>query len=266
MSAHIPSSELVRWEACLARHARDYDRATEFVRDGAAPRHLFVVLAGWAQIYRQLEDGRRQISAFVLPGEICDLDLFTVARTDYAVSAVREITVAEIGRDTAMALLQDCPRLAGMLIWSEFIAAKRRCEWLTNIGQRNAGERVSHLICELFVRQQPRAVGGGGICDFPLTQAQIAEATGLTQVHVNRTIQDLRRCTGIEVRGRRLHVPDFEILAKLAHFTADYLHRDEAAAVTVRAMAFFGVSTAAAAKRGGAETAGPDSRERAASV
>lgn len=235
-------AEHIRWEACLAKHARDYDRAAQVVREGSEPRYLHVVLSGWVQIYRQLEDGRRQIAAFVLPGEICDLDIFTVGRTDYAVSAVRQLTVAEIRRETLSALLDDCPRIAAALVWAELLAAKRRSEWLTTLGQRNAAERVAHLMCELFFRQQRPMPGGGGICEFPVTQAQIADATGLTQVHVNRTVQDLRRSIGVEVRDRRLHVPDFKRLAGLAHFSPGYLHQDEAQ-VSARALSLLAHGT-----------------------
>src|SRR3546814_12376909 len=99
LNALMPPAERMRWEACLARHAQDYARNSDLVREGAVPEKMHIVLAGWAQRYKQLEDGRRQILGFVLPGEVCNLDLFTLMRADHSIAAVRTLTVAEIDRD-----------------------------------------------------------------------------------------------------------------------------------------------------------------------
>lgn len=224
------------WENCLAQNEHVYERGAEFVRAGSEPRALHVVRAGWAQLYRPFRDGRRQILGFVLPSEVCNLDLLTVARSDFAVAAVRKVTVAALGYDMVEALFRDCPHVAAGLAWSELLAAKRRAEWMASLGQRSAAARIAHLMCELYTRQLSRASGPSGSCDFPLTQSQIAEATGLTQVHVNRTLQALRRTTGAGLHGRRLHVPDFEVLADAALFTPAYLHLDETASIADRAM------------------------------
>jgi CRP-like cAMP-binding protein len=230
------SRERRLWEQCLAQNLHSYDRGAEFVRAGSEPRALHVVRAGWAQLYKPFRDGRRQIVGLVLPGEICDLDLLTVARSHFAVAAVRQVTVASLDYDMVAALFDECPRIASALGWSELLAAKRRSEWMASLGQRSAAGRIAHLMCELYTRQLSSASSPAGSCDFPLTQTQIADATGLTQVHVNRTLQALRRTTGAELRGRRLHVPDFSALADIASFTADYLHLDETAPIAARAM------------------------------
>lgn len=228
------------WEASLARNARDYSKGIDLVREGERPAALHVVLSGWAQKYKQLPDGRRQILALVLPGQPCGLDLFTVARSDHSISAVRRLTVAEIGRQEATSLLDQCPNLVPILCWSEIVTAAIQREWTINIGQRNALERVAQLMCEIFARQQGIPASGGGECDFLLTQWQLAEATGLTQVHVNRTVQELRRRCSVELRNLRLLIPDFAELAGIAAFNANYLHLGETELAAARAAALFG--------------------------
>lgn len=231
--------ERLLWEASLARNARDYAKGADIVREGERPAALRIILSGWAQKYKQLPDGRRQILALVLPGQPCDLDLFTVVRTDHSLSAVRRLTIAEIARQEATALVRQCPNLAQLLCWSEIVTAAIQREWTINIGQRNAIERVAQLMCEIFARQQGIPASGGGECDFLLTQWQLAEATGLTQVHVNRTVQELRRRCSVELRNLRLFIPDFAQLASIAAFNANYLHLDEAEPAVDRAAALF---------------------------
>lgn len=231
--------ERIAWEACLARNARDHGKGADLIREGERPRALHVVLDGWAQKYKQLPDGRRQILALYLPGQLCDLDLFTVSRSDHSLAAIRRLCVAEIGRAEACDLLRRCPSLSQIFCWSELVAGAIQREWMISIGQRNAQERVAHLLCELYVRQRGKAPPNAGACDFLLTQWQIAEATGLTQVHVNRTIQELRRCCGVGIRQLRLELSDFEGLAALASFNANYLHFNEAPSAAERVAPLF---------------------------
>jgi CRP-like cAMP-binding protein len=234
----LPPAERFCWEACLARHARDLRKGETIVGEGEQPRSLHIVLSGWVQKYRQLQDGRRQILALFLPGQICNLDLFTLLRTDSTLAAIGSASVAEIGRNEASDLLEACPHLSQVLSWSEIVSAAIQSEWMTSIGQRSAIERVAHLMCELYVRQHADARGGA--CDFPLTQSHIGDATGLTPVHVNRQIQSLRRGAGIEIGERRLVVPDFDALAAIGCFDRSYLHLGEADRAAQRAALLFG--------------------------
>lgn len=242
----LTPNERTRWEAALGRNSRDVPKGVDLVREGDRPTALRVVLSGWVAKYRQLPNGRRQIVALCLPGELCDLDLFTVSRTDHATSTLRRATVAELGPAEARGLLATCPHLSQVLCWNQILATSIQREWLTNVGQRSAVERVAHLMCELLVRQHDGRGGDralpGGACDFFLTQSQIAEATGLTQVHVNRTIQQLRQTHGVELRTLRLEIPDLPALARLAAFDPAYLHLGEADRMGDGAAALFGWS------------------------
>ena len=235
----LTSRERLVWEASLARNTRDYMTGADLAREGEKPLALRIILAGWAQKYKQMPDGRRQILGVVLPGELCDLDLFTVARTDHSIAAVRRLSVAEISRPDAQRLFEQCPNLAPALCWAAILGAAVQREWTINIGQRNALERVAQLLCEIYVRQRGVPSAGGGSCDFLLTQGQMAEAMGLTQVHVNRIVQQLRLRCAVEIRNMRLEIPDFVQLAALASFNATYLHLGEAVTLVERARMLF---------------------------
>lgn len=239
----LDPAERICWEAALAGNARDVAKGTDLACEGDEPRALRVMLSGWAMKYTQLPDGRRQIVALCLPGELCDLDLLTVMRSDHSLATVRSSTIAELGLRQLRGMIAACPRLPQVLCRSAIVSGAIQREWLTSLGQRNAIERVAHLFCELFVRQGGHCgskSGTGGACDFFLTQAQIAEVTGLTQVHVNRTIQQLRQAHGVELRQQRLVIPDFAGLARQAAFTPHYLHLGEAGVLSARAEALFG--------------------------
>ena len=235
----LTSRERLIWEASRARNARDYMKRADLAREGERPVALRIILAGWAQKYKQMPDGRRQILGLVLPGELCDLDLFTVARTDHSIAAVRRLSVAEISRPDAQRLFEQCPNLAPGLCWAAILGAAVQREWTINIGQRDALERVAQLLCEIYVRQRDVPSAGGGWCDFLLTQGQMAEAMGLTQVHVNRIVQQLRLRCAVEIRNMRLEIPDFAQLAALASFNATYLHLGEPAMLVERARMLF---------------------------
>jgi CRP-like cAMP-binding protein len=118
----------------------------------------------------------------------------------------------------------ESPRITQALWWHELVVAAIQREWTTNVGQRSAFERIAHLCCELFLRL--RAVGQtrGDTCDFPLTQADLADATGLTSVHVNRTIQELRREGLITLHKRLLTIHDLDRLMTACMFNPNYLH------------------------------------------
>lgn len=232
--------ERMRWEASLAHHMRDVERNADVAREGAAPDALHVVLDGWLQEYKQLPDGRRQILGLLLPGQICDLDLFTVTRRDSTLASVGPATIAQIGRADAAELLRTSPSLRQVFCWSEIVSAGIKRQWMASLGQRDAIERVAHLMCELYVRLH--AGRSQGELDFLLTQAQVADATGLTPVHVNRIVQRLRRNANIDLVGRRLHVPDFDKLASIASFDPGYLHLGEVEEAEARAAMLFGAA------------------------
>lgn len=197
----------------------------DIIREGDTPRSVKVMLDGWAMRYKQLPDGRRQILALMIPGDICDANAFIHEHMDHSIGALTAVRYGEISQGDFEGLVADSPRLAKALWWSELVTVSIQREWTTNIGQRQAYERIAHLLCETVARLQAVGLTRGDSCEFPLTQTDIADATGLTPVHVNRMVQALRHDGLIELRDKRLTVRDPARLRQVAMFNPAYLHQ-----------------------------------------
>jgi CRP-like cAMP-binding protein len=208
------------------RNVREIGARRDLTREGDRPKSIFLIREGWAARYKQLPDGRRQVVGFFLPGDICDLHVYILKEMDHSIGAITALKVAEIGRDEFEHLMDESPRVTQALFWDELVSVAIQREWTLNLGQRTAYERLAHLFVELYLRLRAVGLTQGNMCDFPLTQVDIADATGLTAVHVNRTLQELRREGLIELQGRRLTIPDLAALKNVALFNENYLHLD----------------------------------------
>lgn len=202
----------------------------DVIREGDRPRGVIAILDGWACSYKQLPDGRRQIVYFLVPGDLGDANAFILERMDHSIGALTDLTYAEIPPAEFEAAMAQSPTIARAVWWHELVTAAIQREWTTNVGQRTAYERLSHLLCEMFVKLEAVGLAAEGSCPWPLTQSDLADATGLTAVHVNRTLQELRREGLISLQGRRLTIPDFAALAKAGGFNRAYLHLSREAA------------------------------------
>jgi CRP-like cAMP-binding protein len=116
--------------------------------------------------------------------------------------------------------------LTQALWWHELVTAAIQREWTLNLGQRSAYERLAHLLVELYIRLAAVGRAQEGRCDFPLTQNDLADATGLTAVHVNRTLQELRRDELIELDRKQLRILDLKRMMDVSMFNPNYLHLD----------------------------------------
>jgi CRP-like cAMP-binding protein len=183
-----------------------------------------IILSGWMARYKTLEDGRRQIVNFVLPGDTCDAFIYLLRRMDHSIVSLTASTFAEIDRERFEAFVASGRTLAEAF-WCETLSnAAIQREWTMNLGRRDAFERVAHLLCELIERLRPVGLWDGNSCAFPVTQLDLADATGLSVVHVNRTLQELRSSRLIVLRDRILTVNDLDALKGAALFNPDYLH------------------------------------------
>jgi len=214
-------SELAR---LCAQSIKSVPAKRDLIREGDKPRSIYVILEGWACHYRTLENGRRQIVDFAIPGDLCDLNLFILDRMDHSISAITRLKVAEVGRDDFHRIVTNFPNITTALWWVELVSKSIHREWIVNVGQRGARQRIAHLLCEMFLRLESVGLTDGFSCDFPLTQTDIAETTGLTAVHVNRTLQELRREGLIVLESRRLTIPDMLALQSAGLFNPEYLH------------------------------------------
>jgi CRP-like cAMP-binding protein len=191
---------------------------------GDAPRHVNLILEGWACRYVLLEDGRRQISAILLPGDLCDLGMSVLRAADHSVAALTAIRVAQIAPDRLRELAGAHPELEAALQWHAHVEQSIARAWIASIGQRSATERLAHLFCEVFVRLEAVGLVGADCCAFPLTQEQLADAVGISTVHVNRSLMDLRALGLIALKEKTLTILDREALMRLAMFDPTYLH------------------------------------------
>lgn len=213
-------------ERAVAGRERCLGAREDIVREGDRPRHVNLILTGYACRYKMLEDGRRQIMAFFVPGDLCELRVFILRQMDHSIATVAPTRLAEIPRDAVQELTERHPRVTRALWWNTLVDAAISREWTVNVGQRTAIERLAHLLCEFFVRS--RAVGRteGDSCELPMTQIELADALGLSPVHTNRVLQELRASGLIALRNGMLSIPDLEALQVVALFDPTYLHLD----------------------------------------
>jgi CRP-like cAMP-binding protein len=198
----------------------------DLISEGDKPRFVHLVLDGWACRYKQLPDGKRQIVSLFVPGNFCDINVYILKAMDHSIAAITRLKVAMITSDEMNALTAERPRVTQALWWHELVTAAVQREWTLNLGQRSAYERLAHLLVELYMRLQAVGRARDGHCDFPLTQNDLADATGLTAVHVNRTLQELRRDGLIELERKQLHILDMPRMMDVSMFNPNYLHLD----------------------------------------
>jgi CRP-like cAMP-binding protein len=205
---------------------RKFGARVDVVREGERPKDVQLVVSGWACRYKQLEDGRRQVVSVFLPGDICDLNVFILREMDHSIGSITDVTIADLSREFFEEISTGYPRIVTALWWESLVDAAIQREWTLNLGQRTALERMAHLLCELFFRLRLAGLTSGDGCDFPLTQADLADASGLSKVHVNRTLQELRSANLIVLKGKTLVVPDLRRLMEAGLFNANYLHME----------------------------------------
>jgi CRP-like cAMP-binding protein len=217
----LSSADRAYLTRAASERLRKFGPRVDIVREGERPKDVQLVIAGWACRYKQLEDGRRQVVSFFLPGDSCDLNVFILREMDHSIGSI-----ADLSREFFEEISAGYPRIVTALWWESLVDAAIQREWTLNLGQRTALERMAHLLCELFIRLRLAGLTNGDSCDFPLTQADLADASGLSKVHVNRTLQELRSANLIVLKGKTLVVPDLRRLMDAGLFNANYLHME----------------------------------------
>jgi CRP-like cAMP-binding protein len=209
---------------------RKLEAREDVIREGANAQGVSLILSGWASRYKTLEDGRRQTTSYLIPGDICDLNIFILREMDHSIGTLTPLVYADISREQIEAMSDAHPRIAEALRWDTLVQAAIQREWIVNLGQRTAVERVAHLFCEMYYRLRVVGLTRPNGYTFPPTQAELADATGLSTVHVNRTLQDMRAVGLIRLRGREITIPDLPALEQASLFSPSYLHLDHAGA------------------------------------
>ncbi len=196
----------------------------DIVREGDRPSRCFMILEGVTCVSQMVEGGRRQIDGFHIPGDMPDLHSLHLDVMDCDMWAVTVCTLGYIEHGAIRQLCADQPRIAAALWRATVVDAAIYRQWVTNLGQRPAINRLAHLFCEMLLRMDAIGRAEGGSCALPITQADLSDASGLSVVHVNRTLQDLREMKLISVARGQLTIHNWNGLALLADFRPDYLH------------------------------------------
>jgi CRP-like cAMP-binding protein len=209
-------------EICSDKHQFPANR--DIISEGDSPDHIHLMLEGWAARYKVVRDGGRQITAYLIPGDFCDLHVTVLRAMDHGITALTPVTVAFIPPKVIEELPIQRPELARALLWATLVDEAVLRNWIVNLGRRDARERVSHLMCEMHLRMHNIGLADDGSFSMPLTQEEIADTMGLSPVHTNRVLQQLRRDGLITFKGRTLTIPDVHALRSVAGFDPSYLH------------------------------------------
>lgn len=219
----LSAEAVASFEVAMLEGLQHAGAGEDIISDGDPVDCVRVVLSGWLCRYKTLEDGRRQIVNFVLPGESCDAHAFLLPTIDHSIAALTPVVYSEIKRAQYERLTADDRSLAEALLCETLLNNAIQREWAINLGRRVALERVAHLFCEIFERLRPVGLVDGDSCSLPVTQMDLADATGLSVVHFNRTLQELRASRLIVLRDRTLTISDLDALKATALYSPNYL-------------------------------------------
>ena len=197
------------------------------MREGDRPDRFAVLLSGYAFRHKLTGDGSRQIMSIHIPGEALDFQNMFLAESDHNVQMLTRGTVAEIPRPPLEDLVLHNSNVARAIQIFTLVEASIFREWVLNIGRRDARSRIAHLLCEFSYRLTALGIAPDGPYELPMTQEQLADATGLTAVHVNRVLQGLQRDGLIERDRRIIRFPSWDRMRDVADFNSRYLHSRE---------------------------------------
>jgi CRP-like cAMP-binding protein len=203
---------------------RSLDHGAYTVREGDLPLRCAVLVSGFAFRQKSTRSGARQILALHIPGDALDLQNLFLDISDHNVQMLTRGEVAEIAREPMQQLAMERPNVGRALLVMTLVEASIFREWVLNVGRRDSRSRIAHLLCEFAVRLESQGLAEDHAYVLPMTQEQIADATGLTPVHVNRVLKALQ-ADGLIVRDRRrLSFPDWRRMRDEADFNDRYLH------------------------------------------
>lgn len=219
----LPDRDVRRLED-LCTDVRTYPARRDLIEEGDRPESVFLLTKGWACRYKVLPDGGRQIVAYLIPGDLCDVHIFILEEMDHTIGLLSEARVVEIPKYKILELFEESPMLARALWWSTLVDEGVLREWIVNMGRRDAFDRLAHLFAELWLRMHGVGLTVDGAFDLPLTQNDLGDTLGLTSVHVNRTLQEMRAQGLIETSRGALHITDVQRLMDVTDFRPNYLH------------------------------------------
>jgi CRP-like cAMP-binding protein len=204
----------------------------DLVREGDRPSRSCLILSGFTATYKMTAGGKRQIVSFGIAGDLPDLQSLHLKVLDISIGTLTPCRIGFIAHDDLRDICTRYPRIAAAFWRETLIEGAIFREWVTNVGRREAYQRMAHVFCELLTRLRAVGLVEDHACDLPITQGEFADAMGVTNVHVNRVLQQMRAEGLIELSGDRLNILDWERLKQAGEFDPTYLHleSDQAAA------------------------------------
>jgi CRP-like cAMP-binding protein len=222
----------------LPLKSRTFEKGGDIVRQGDSPQHACLIVEGVVCRYRIISRGRRQILSVHMPGDLPDLQSLFLDVMDHGLAPVTPGRAVFIPHGPLRELIRAWPNVAAALWRDTLVDASIFRDAIAGLGRRSARERVAHLICELAVRLDALDLIAGTRFPLPLTQAELADALGITTIHVNRVLQGLRAEGLIRKQGRQVQIEDWAALCAAGDFDLEYLHlRPEAVPEDLRAPA-----------------------------
>ena len=200
-----------------------FQTGDDIVVQGSRPRHSTLLLDGISARYKILEDGSRQITALHVPGDFVDLHAFALKTMDHGIVAMSPCKVAFAEHSDLRTITETQPHLTRLLWLDTIVDGAIHREWIVAMGRRSKKSHLAHLICELYLRLQVVGLVDGWSFWLPLSQGEIADVLGLSLVHLNKTLQLLRKDEVIRWESKTVEILSWERLALLAEFDATYL-------------------------------------------
>jgi CRP-like cAMP-binding protein len=198
---------------------------TDLIREGDRPGPVFVILEGWACRYKILPNGTRQVLAYLMPGDCCDLHTGLLAEMDHSIQVITPAKVATVERKAMDAMMDKHRGIAKAMYIAQLVDEGTMRAWITSMGRRTSIERVAHLMCELYLRARNVGLHFEPDLKLPLSQVLLADSLGMTPVHVNRVLKELRLKGAMTLQRGSLHIADPAKLVHMAGFDENYLHR-----------------------------------------
>ncbi len=235
ITAHLKKlrhrTELSADEERAIRHAvaetRRFPPDVIAIHSGEHLTSSMMLLDGWMARCKDLQSGERQVTELHIAGDFADLHSYTLKCLEHDVVTMSECTVAVVPHDRLQDIFDRHPRLERIYWFVTNVDAAIHREWALSLGQRSAISRMAQLFCELHARLKIVGRTSGESYGFPLTQRELSECLGLTVVHANRTLQELRRRGLVELENRRLTIRNRRGLEGLAEFDPAYLYLDK---------------------------------------
>jgi len=222
--ADLSEDDMLAVEQATSR-SRRYAARQDLIREGDQTGPMFVVLEGWVCRYKVLPSGTRQIMAFLMAGDACDLHIKLLAEMDHGIQALTPAVVASISKADVQRLMHDHPNVANAMYSAQLIDEGVLRAWIVSMGRRSSTERVAHLLCELYLRALDVGRLADGSLSLPLSQIILADALGMTAVHINRVLKELRLAGAVILNRGSITVSDPAQLVRIAGFDENYLHR-----------------------------------------